>query len=214
VPANATDVCEQAALSQSSPSIAQMSCLAKELHIVVVFNLLTRVPCTGHTVQCPSDGQYVHNTAIAIAEDGSILSVYNKRHPFGDEAKYLDASMNTTKARFTTSFGVEFGMFICFDIFWEWRDADVANVVFPTDWVNGVLGPLGPSARAAQRVWSTLHQKNLIAANYGGFGSEASGSGIYHKGHVLASFYNPTKKPESKLLIAKIPGVDSTAQYV
>merc|ERR1719240_349843 len=97
----------------------------------------------------------IHNTAIAMAEDGSILSVYHKHHPFGDEVHFIDTPINQTKGRFTTSFGVRFGMFICFDILWELTDSDVSDFVFLSDWVNNAYAPLpSPSARSAQISWS------------------------------------------------------------
>lgn len=50
---------------------------------------------------------------------------------YGDEYVWYDAGKDTVG--FTTSFGVDFGMFICFDIFWE--DASIRpelDYVFPT----------------------------------------------------------------------------------
>lgn len=199
----AENPCQEKAALPASSTIVQASCLARNLSMVVVFNLATREQCIAGHEGCPGDGQLVHNTAIAIGENGAILSVYHKRHLFGDESGYMNPSSNP-KARFKTGFGVTFGMFICFDMLWEIADPDVTDFVFPTDWVNNAY-IIGPKAIAAQETWAWAHQKNLLASNYGGFAKESSGSGIYSKGRTLTSFYNPTKSPQSKLLIADVP---------
>lgn len=140
----------------------------------------------------------------------TVLRVYHKVHPFGNEMKFLqigDSSM-VGGVTFTTSFGVKFGMFICFDLlFYTDGGPDALEIVYPTEWENNALGPLPEpvSARAAQRTWTAVHGKNMLASNYGGFGKDASGSGLWHKGKPIAQFYNPTKEPQSKLLIADMP---------
>eukprot|EP00747_Dinoflagellata_sp_TGD_P066193 gnl/TRDRNA2_/TRDRNA2_154697_c0_seq2.p1 gnl/TRDRNA2_/TRDRNA2_154697_c0~~gnl/TRDRNA2_/TRDRNA2_154697_c0_seq2.p1 ORF type:complete len:352 (-),score=77.12 gnl/TRDRNA2_/TRDRNA2_154697_c0_seq2:166-1176(-) len=210
IPDGLTNACDQAADLPSSPVLVRMACLAKKLQMVLVFDLVTRSLCVARQNGCPGDGQRVHNTAVAVAEDGSFLAVYHKRHPFGDEHGFVDASDNG-KARFTTSFGVTFGMFICFDIFWELMEDGVRDFVFPTDWVNYHV-PGAPSARAAQLTWSLTHQANLLAADYGGFGNTSSGSGLYHRGRPLEWFYNPTDIPKSQLLVADIPRISESAK--
>lgn len=207
LPDNSTNPC----LDQlpAAPAISAASCLARELQLVVVMNVATEYPCSPAGVsRCPSDGKLVHNSAVAIGEDGELLAIYHKRHLFGDEHHFMDASSATRAATFATRFGVTFGMLICFDILFEaFPEADVLDYVFPTDWVNDALGPLTPSARFAQELWSRTHGKNILAANYGGFGKESSGSAIWHRGSALASFFNPGDAPQSKLLIADVPAL-------
>lgn len=194
----------------SLPAIARASCMAKDLEMVIVINILTKSLCKSGEEGCPKDGMWLHNTAIAFDEVGAVLSVYHKRHPYGDETEFVDPGDESMKGgvTFTTSFGVKFGMFICFDmLFFTDGGPDALEIVYPTDWVNNALGPIPEplSARNAQRAWSAIHRKNLIAANYGGFGKNSSGSGIWHAGRELVSFYNPTERPSSKLLLAEVP---------
>eukprot|EP00442_Polarella_glacialis_P054848 CAMPEP_0115161780 /NCGR_PEP_ID=MMETSP0227-20121206/71592_1 /TAXON_ID=89957 /ORGANISM="Polarella glacialis, Strain CCMP 1383" /LENGTH=320 /DNA_ID=CAMNT_0002573909 /DNA_START=60 /DNA_END=1022 /DNA_ORIENTATION=- len=193
----------------AAPVISAASCLARELQLVIVLNLATRQPCRqdGDGAHCPEDGIYIHNTAIALGEDGKLLAVYHKRHLFGDELGFMDPSVSTSPVTFTTSFGVTFGLLICFDLIFDvFPDTSVVDYAFPTDWVNDIrLGPLpGPSAHFAQQTWSWMHGRNLLAANYGGFGQKASGSGIWQSGQELASFFNPSNGPQSRLLIADV----------
>jgi len=70
------------------------------------------------------------------------------------------------------------------------------------------------SARIAQRAWSLMHGKNVLAANYGGNGEKSSGSGIWQKGLKKVSFYNPKKEPQSQLLVADVKTVGQQAQVV
>lgn len=202
LPSNVTNPCTEGL--HSSPAIVAVSCLARQLKVVLVFNLLTRKPCTSGAAGCPKDGMRIHNTAIAVGEDGGVLAVYHKRHAYADEHDYIDPSTTHAPVTFTTSFGVRFAMLICFDLVFDFfPDTDALDFVFPTDWVNKRI-PY-PSARFAQQVWSGVHGRNLIAANYGGFGRDSSGSGIWSKGRDLASFFNPTHEPRSKLLVADVP---------
>mmetsp|Transcript_41490 Transcript_41490/g.95374 ORF Transcript_41490/g.95374 Transcript_41490/m.95374 type:complete len:317 (-) Transcript_41490:46-996(-) len=208
LPEHIGNPCKQADELPRSPSIVRASCVASELQMVMVMNLLTRSSCNSSQYPaCPSDGQLIHNTAVAFAETGSILKAYHKQHPYDLEHNFLDVPpAGQARARFKTSFGVEFGMFICFDIFWEsgFGIDDVEDFVFTTDWVNKPQW-WSPSARVAQLAWSFWNQKNFLASNYGGFGYNSSGSGIYHHGRILATFFNPSTEPESRLLIADVP---------
>lgn len=206
--------CDEAASLTLAPAIAQAACIAKELAIVLVINALTRVTCIQNQDGCPLDGMRIHNTAIAFAETGAILALYNKRHLWSKELLWVnpgDTSM-VEGQMFTTSFGVKFGMFICFDILYHAQDGgpDALDIVFPTDWVNKPIGMhlkegLASNAHTAQRMWSFIHHKNLLAANYGGLGSYSSGSGIWHAGEALQKYFNPTKMPRSRLLVADVP---------
>lgn len=215
LPANITNPCDEATDLPLAPGIVRTSCMARELNVLLVLNLNTRELCSANHHKCPSDGMKVHNTALAFNEDGTILARYNKRHPYGDEMAFIDKGGDEMKGgvTFTSSFGVKFGMFICFDLlFYLDGGNDAHEILYPTDWVNDPLGPIPEpvSARNAQRTWSLVHGKNVLAANYGGFAKESSGSGIWHKGHALASYYNPSKEPKSKLLIADVPIISSS----
>jgi len=216
---NVTLPCGDAATTASAPAIAKVSCMAKELEMVIVINLLTKQDCQASVGGCPTDGMRVYNTAVAFAEDGHILSLYHKRNPYGDEKEYLDKGEDSYKGgvTFTTSFGVKFGMFICYDImFFTDGGPDALEILYPTDWTNTALGPIPDplKARTAQKAWSLLHGKNLLASNYGGWGKDDSGSGIWNKGSALESFFNPTKDPQSKLLIADVPILNAAALTV
>ena len=152
-------------------------------------------PVTGG---CRADGRAQFNTAIAIDADGSLLEKYHKHHLYKEQGWFdVDANL-TKKGRFTPSFGVEFGLFICYDIEFERTEpADgVVNFAFPTFW--GAEG-----AVQEQQHWSKQHSVNLLAANIGGTGT--SGFGIYSAGQALASYEDPNKRAVDKMLVADVP---------
>lgn len=116
------------------------------------------------------------------------------KHP---EIKYYD-----------TYFGVRFGLFICFDMIFPHPGIDllqlgIRHFTFPTAWTN--VPPL-VTATQYQQGWSRRFEATLLAANdaldYGN-----SGSGIYHQGEILTSFFDPSLAgpADEKLLIAKVP---------
>jgi predicted amidohydrolase len=217
IPSSTPNPCDEAGTLPDAPAIVRASCAAKELEMVLVINLLTRVPCIGDMAKgCPADGMRVYNTAIAFSEKGATLALYHKRHLWYSEMAFADPGEASMKGgvTFTTSFGVKFGMFICFDLlFFTDGGPDAKEIIFPTDWtnkvwINNVRVHGVPTALQAERQWSSIHHKNLIAANYGGSGKLSSGSGIWHEGEALQSFFNPTSQAEEKLLVADVPVMD------
>jgi hypothetical protein len=49
-----------------------------------------------------------------------------------------------------------------------------------------------------------LFQSNLLASGIG-LNLYTSGSGIYSKGHLLSSYYNPTWEAKEEILISRVP---------
>ena len=121
-----------------TPSVSVLSyasCMAKKYGVVIVMTMAAAEPCTRVAdPNCPSDGQYQFNTQLAFNESGSILagnlflmnfdsfnpyslfnhSVYHKTHLFFEPQ--FDAGPDGQMISFTTSFGVRFGLVICFDL--------------------------------------------------------------------------------------------------
>ena len=178
-----------------------LSCMAKKNNIVVVSNILARLKCNGTT--CPRDGFYIYNTEVALNEEGVLIAVYHKRHDY----RPLDRPPLQIVS-FNTSFGVEFGMFVCYDMCFltpteELYAQGIRNFVFSTFWYNEV--PL-QTATLSQQGWSRWYGVNLLAANTASARSR-SGSGIYSSGEVLALDFNVTASWPSPdaLLVADLP---------
>eukprot|EP00005_Dracoamoeba_jomungandri_P005117 CAMPEP_0174261080 /NCGR_PEP_ID=MMETSP0439-20130205/11222_1 /TAXON_ID=0 /ORGANISM="Stereomyxa ramosa, Strain Chinc5" /LENGTH=293 /DNA_ID=CAMNT_0015345497 /DNA_START=119 /DNA_END=1000 /DNA_ORIENTATION=- len=178
---------------------ARLSCIAKDNAITLVVGYGDFVNCNPSDGNCRDDGRLQYNAAIAFSPDGSVIAKYWKHHLYADEDVWYDVPAHPHKSSFQTPFGVEFGVFICFDIFWE-LTVTLYDYAFPTYWDNTSF----KSSTLTQRLWSWIHQVNFLAANIG-TDKESSGSGIWNDGRALRIFYNPTFHPEEKLLVSKVP---------
>ncbi len=177
-------------------TVSYASCLARKHKIVLVINM-------GDIVKSEKspDGRFQYNTQVAFDEEGRILQKYHKSHLYHEPQ--FDAGDGLPKT--FEAFGVRFGMMICFDIMFDtpskalFREG-VTDIVYSTWWVN-----FSPIINAIQVQQGFSHDKNinLIAANPG-IGFVSSGTGIYNRGKALTSFYNPTKNPMTKLLVANV----------
>ena len=188
------------------PILKRVSCLAQQYDIVIVLDMGDIQPCNSNTDNnCPSDGRYQYNTQVAFAEDGSLLAKYHKTHLFYEPQ--FNAATPSDPQTFTTSFGVKFGMMICFDMMFGtpselyYNMDDVYDLVYSTWWVNT---PPDFSATQIQQAWSRTMNMNLLASG-NGLSWLYSGSGIYSRGEVLQQHYNPTYQPEDYLLVSKVP---------
>ncbi|MFC1563140.1 carbon-nitrogen hydrolase family protein [candidate division KSB1 bacterium] len=97
------------------------------------------VICPLHTKK----GDYVYNTAVLIARDGSLAGEYYKIHPTENEMKKGVTPGPVTPPVFETDFG-KIGILICFDSNWpdKWRalkDSGVEIVFWPSAYEGGKL---------------------------------------------------------------------------
>jgi len=159
--------------------------------------------CIANVSGCPSDGRFQYNTQVAFSEEGELLAKYHKSHLFGEVQ--FDQPPTPDVVYFDTSFGVRFGMLICFDILFEEPQKQlyqlgVTDLVFSTWWINY---PPMLTATQVQQAISYQAQINLLAAGSGTSWFN-SGSGIYSEGNVLATFYNYNFTSQDKLLAATV----------
>ena len=151
-----------------------------------------------------SDRILYFSTQIAISEQGQILAKYRKTHLY--RAADLFAAGSGAPVFFDTSFGVRFGMLVCFDLlFPEPQSAllsmGIKDFVVSSWWVNLDIF----QSSAVQQATSSALESNLLAAGIG-FNFFSSGSGLYSNGTVLESFHLAYKeKRKSELLVAEVP---------
>eukprot|EP00051_Salpingoeca_urceolata_P000876 m.36877 g.36877 ORF g.36877 m.36877 type:complete len:513 (+) comp11056_c0_seq3:81-1619(+) len=182
--------------------LSNLSCLAKKNSIVLVADVGELVPCDTRTdSECPEDNAYQYNTALAFNETGAVIAKYRKFHLFY-EKQFNQAEM--IPVSFTTSFGVKFGLMVCFDVMFSHPLLDliegqgITDLVLSSWWVN-----TPPSFSATQWYQAISRRFNITVLAAGGLQRPAwkfSGSGIFSRGAPLASFYNTGTATSAHLL--------------
>uniref|UniRef100_A0A7S4KP86 CN hydrolase domain-containing protein n=1 Tax=Paramoeba aestuarina TaxID=180227 RepID=A0A7S4KP86_9EUKA len=187
-----------------------LGCVAEENGVVVVIDIGEVVYCSHEEENCPADGRWQYNIQVAIDEEGMLIGHYRKYHLFPEDYVVFDQPILMKDFEFfTTSFGVKFGQFICFDLFfrtpqWVLKDIGIQDFTFSTYWVNDGSMPPIPSV-SLQQGFSRAAGTQLLASNIG-LGKFDSGSGIYSKGEPLQERLNPNPdRPDEFLLVADIP---------
>lgn len=173
--------------NESSPILVLLSCKAKEHGIDLVADMGEVFYCNGssrssgkrNSITCPEDGRWQFNVAVAFHKDGQLKAKYRKSHLFF-EFQFNEPPNGPDVVSWVSSFGVNFGMFICFDIMFPFPsqkliDQGVHDFVYPTWWVNK---PPMLTAPAAQSGFASGNSVNFIASGIGTSWSN-SGSGVY-----------------------------------
>ena len=200
--------CSDASLHNEFLVSVRISCLAKKYSISLVVNTVDVRPCSPATdYGCPHDRRYQFNTDVVFdGQNGGIISaIYHKYHLFGTYP-LLNYPKAPEVVKFNLSFGVTFGIFVCFDISFShpvrnlWEDG-VRHFLFSTWWYNSA--PLF-TATMFQQAFSRKFNSVLLAANTGSSYLN-SGSGIYWKGNVLQSHYNSSTFNQDAYMVAEIP---------
>jgi predicted amidohydrolase len=167
--------------SDSVPDFfSAMSCAAKENSLLLSFNMFSKVLCA-NTTGCPADGYFLYNSEILFDEQGNIGAVYHKQHPW--LSSLLDHPQETMHITYNASFGVEFGIFICYDIvFSDPAVTLVSNGIKQFLYSASVLG-IGKDLLIIP--WSWLHGATVVSAN---LGSGVSVISVQGKSAPLSTF--------------------------
>eukprot|EP01029_Cantina_marsupialis_P007470 TRINITY_DN1830_c0_g1_i4.p1 TRINITY_DN1830_c0_g1~~TRINITY_DN1830_c0_g1_i4.p1 ORF type:complete len:641 (-),score=180.06 TRINITY_DN1830_c0_g1_i4:801-2723(-) len=176
--------------------VSKMACLAKLNKIDIVFNMIDRQ-------SAGNKGDKLYNTSVAILADGTLVAKYHKFNLYYEK---LDKPTKAEVVSFKSSFGVRFGLVICFDLLFphpakELVQRGIHNIAFSTWWVNG-MSPVFTAAQY-QRAWAYTHNVNLLAAGIGA-GWFNSGSGIYNGRHSFSSVTN-VLSPKTSLVLKRLP---------
>ncbi|XP_065204543.1 vanin-like protein 1 [Planococcus citri] len=97
--------------------VYHLSCAAKENNIYVAVNLIEKARSWKSTAW---DGLVLYNTAVVFDRNGMVIARYRKFNLYKE--KYFNEITTTDEPEyvtFTTDFGVEFGIFTCFDLFFD-----------------------------------------------------------------------------------------------
>jgi predicted amidohydrolase len=166
--------------------VGAFGCLAVEAGVDLVVDLGEVETCTAGENGCPADGRLQFNSQVAFLRNGTAVAKYRKSNLYYEPA--FDPNPAPAPVSFTTSFGVEMGLLICFDMMNAVPTRDLAlavkNVAFSTWWPNY---PPFLTGTQAQSGFARAYGLNLLAAGIGAAGWRLSGSGIYAFAPPLAA---------------------------
>eukprot|EP01006_Ploeotia_vitrea_P060961 TRINITY_DN76943_c0_g1_i1.p1 TRINITY_DN76943_c0_g1~~TRINITY_DN76943_c0_g1_i1.p1 ORF type:complete len:551 (+),score=31.67 TRINITY_DN76943_c0_g1_i1:28-1653(+) len=167
------------------------SCIAQQHSIIMVINTCSRVPCNNATdPHCPDDGHFFFNTDVVFDERGALVAQYHKSHLFAN-GNMLDQPYQPDPVWFDSSFGVRFGVMICWDIgFVQPADyllntMNITDFLYSVSWIN--WNPL-QSGPLFQRGFSWVKGVNIVASNFGTT-PHKGGGGIFSAGKVEAEWW-------------------------
>ncbi|KAG5308383.1 VNNL1 protein, partial [Acromyrmex insinuator] len=194
-----------------SDALRKISCAARSSKIYVVINIAEKELCSDEL--CPRDKMFYYNTNIVFDRTGKIIARYRKTNL----SKEYQFNVTTTPevVSFDTDFGVKFGTFTCFDIYFRkpalqlTRDHQVTDFVYPTVWFSEV--PF-LTAVQLQAGWSFAENVNLLASGYNRPSFGNAGSGIYLGRRGIGKAIMPTNT-QKEMLIFEVPKINIETQY-
>ncbi|XP_023232089.1 biotinidase-like [Centruroides sculpturatus] len=183
--------------------LANLSCIAKQNNLVILANILSKVPCDNST-DCPDDKFYVYNTNVAFNRSGLLIARYRKTHLYFEDG--LNVLPKPEFIVFSTDFAL-IGTFVCFDIVWKESVQMVEKykpdaVIFSTLWFD--FKELGMNAVQVQQSWGIANNVTIIAANRQRPDYGSLGSGMFF-GDTGIGNYVYIADGQSRLLISKVP---------
>lgn len=186
--------------SNVTEAIRTLSCEARNQRMYVVVNVPEVAPCDNSNSNC----SVYYNSNVVFDRNGTIVARYRKFNLFGEIgfSKTPEAEISILD----TDFGVQFGIFTCFDLMFEKpavqlvKEWGVKDIVFPTAWFSEL--PF-LTAVQAQASWSYGWDVNFLAAGYNDPSVGSAGSGIYAGKAGPIKSIMPTV-PTTRLLVANV----------
>lgn len=178
--------------------LKMLSCAARDNKMYVVVNVAEKV--------ADVNGTHYHNTNAVFDRDGKIIARYRKVNLY-IEPIFQPSPQPPNIVTFDTDFGVRFGTFICFDIFYPvpglvlTRDLGVTDIVYTTAWFSE-----SPFLTAVQMHfgWAYSEDVNFLSAGHNRPLIGCTGSGIYLGRDGLAKA-TMSYNIGSKLLVSRVP---------
>lgn len=188
----------------STSILARMSCAAKDNKILTLINTIDWVNCDRATdASCPSDDHYQYNTDVLFDETGKIVAKYHKSHEWTPFIGPYDQVPTSSQVTYLSSFGVNFGLFICFDIVFpapakELRAAGISHFLYAV-----AQGDAGLKTLITD--WSKSQQATLLAANLGA-GKKGDCSGFAVNGELLSTqkYYIGKDYPNENIIVSEV----------
>lgn len=156
------------------PMLSRMSCAAKSHNISILVNTVDLVSCSQSSdSNCPEDGHYQYNTDVVFNENGVLAAKYHKSHEWPGLKKAYDQPLTPSHVTYKSSFGVEFGLFICFDIMFDdppkvLRSQGIEHFLYAVQ--QGQIGE-----KTIIESWSKNNAATVLSANLGSGKDDCSG---------------------------------------
>lgn len=190
---------------QELPILARMSCAAQKNNLVVLVNMVDWVECDSATdANCPSDNHYQYNTDVLFDESGALVAKYHKSHEFPTFLPTYDVPAKPSQVTYKSKFGVEFGLFICFDIMFE-NPAKILIARGVRHFLYAVSqGSLGENLII--QPWSKRNEVTVLSANLGSGKKDCAGL-IVNGTALPANKYHLTDNEfkYENILVATVP---------
>lgn len=190
----------------NSPILLRMSCSARKNKIIVLINMIDWVDCSVvDDSNCPSDGHYQYNTDVLFDEEGYMVAKYHKSHEWPGLKKAYDQPSNPSLITYTSKFGVQFGLFICFDIMFPdppkvLRAMGVEHFLYAVK--QGNVGE-----HLLIEPWSKHNAATILSANLGSGSKDCSGIVVNGTALDATKIYNEKSYEfkEENILVAIVP---------
>jgi pantetheine hydrolase len=176
--------------TESNYILKTSSCMAMNNHISVLVNTIDDVACSKETdSKCPDDSRYLYNTDIVFDETGAFVAKYHKSNEWPGLMPPYNQPEAPSMVTYNASFGVNFGVFTCFDIMHENPPVELVNAGLKHFLYPVKQGDAGEKTLISG--WSRKHDVTILSANLGAGDERKQGdcSGIIKSGKDL-----PTKK--------------------
>lgn len=193
------------------PIQLRMSCVAQKHSILVLVNMIDYQPCVPSAdPNCPEDERYLYNTDVMFDESGAIVAKYHKTHVWLSNLDKYDQPITTEYVTYQSpSIGVEFGLFICFDIVFPdpakvLVDRGVRHFLYAVQ--QAYLGDVTLMPR-----WSLNNNAALLAANIatgGKDGTQEDYSRVFVQGEAVRGRkfgLDSEAFPDENVLIVTVP---------
>lgn len=189
----------------SRPILQRLSCAASSNKQLVLINMIDNIACDVSTDKnCPSDGHYQYNTDVMFNEAGKLVAKYHKSHEFPALKSAYDQPLTPSEVTYKSSFGVEFGLFICYDIMFEdpakvLRDRGIQHFLYAV-----AQGSVGESTIIEP--WSKNNNATVLSANLGSGRKDCSGLIVNGQPLATEKYYLDSKfGSDDNILVATVP---------